>query len=166
MSIAIEVAVFIPVRAALVRIENESRMFVDRLERQLGRDRKRLKDYYSALLRGDGKRSGRRGSEDAVQRKATVTAVQLELRGKLAELDERYAYRLELTPLALVRIDCPSLAVRCRVLRRSAARMYTVYWNPFNKELEPLRCSRCCLSTFSVAFSDEKVAALCASCHA
>lgn len=154
------------VRAGLVRIENESRLFVDRLEGQLGRDRQRLKDYYGALLLGDGKRSGRRGVvEDAAQREAKVTAVRMELRRKLAELDERYACRLELTPLALVRMDCPALAVRCRVQRRSAARMHTVYWNPFSKELEPLCCSRCGMSTFSAAFSDDKVVPLCPSCR-
>ncbi|MFH0982550.1 MAG: hypothetical protein V2A79_13580 [Planctomycetota bacterium] len=154
------------VRAALGRIETESRAFVERLEGRRGRDRKRLQDYYGALLRGDGKRSGRRGAdEDAARQEANANAVQLELRRKLAELDERYACRVDLTPRALVRIDCPALAVQCRVLRRSAARMYTVYWNPLSKELEPLRCSHCGISTFSVAFSDDKVAALCAPCH-
>ncbi len=154
------------VRAALGRIQDESRAFVERLEGRLGRDRKRLQSYYGALLRGDGKRTARRGAgQDPAQREAKVKAVQLELRRKLAELDERYACRADLTPLALVRLDCPALAVRCHVLRRSAARMKTIYWNPLSRELEPICCSRCGISTFSVAFSDDKVAALCASCH-
>jgi len=154
------------VRAAFSRIQSESRAFVERLEGRLGRDRRRLHDYYGALLRGDGKRSGRRGTEeDAAQKEAKVKVVQLELRRKLAELDERYACRVDLTPLALVRIECPALAVQCHVLRRSAARMCTIYWNPLSKELEPLRCSHCGISTFSVAFSDDQVAALCASCY-
>ena len=154
------------VRAALRHVESESREFLERLEGRLGRDRKRLQDYYRALLRGDGKRSGRRGhEEDAAQKEAKVKAVQLELRRKLAELDERYACRVDLAPLGLVRIDCPALAVQCHVLRRTSARVYTIYWNPLSRELEPLRCSHCGISTFSVAFSDDQVAALCASCH-
>jgi hypothetical protein len=154
------------VRAALTQVRHESRAFLERLEGRLGRDHKRLKDYYGALLRGDGQRFGRRGGEvDTTQREAKAKAVQLELRRKLAELDERYACHVDLTPLALVRIDCPALAVKCQVFRRAAARMHTIYWNPLSKELEPLRCSNCGISTFSVAFSDDKVAALCVSCH-
>ncbi len=153
------------VRAALARIRSESHAFVERLEGRLGRDRKRLQSYYSALLRGDGRRSARRGAEeDAARKEAKVKAVRLELHRKLVELDERYACRVDLAPLAMVRLDCPVLAVQCHVLRRSAARMKTIYWNPLSRELEPLRCSHCGLSTFSVAFSDDKVAALCGSC--
>jgi hypothetical protein len=156
----------VAVQAALSRVWHESRAFVERLEGRLGRDHKRLKEYYNALLRSEGHRSGRRGAEeDAARKEAKIKAVQLELRRKLAELDERYACRVDLTPLALVRIDCPALAVKCHVFRRAAAKMHTIYWNPLTKELEPLCCSRCGISTFSVAFSDDKVAALCASCH-
>ena len=154
------------VRAALAHVQIESRPFVERLEGRLGRDRKRLQEYYRALLRGDSKRTTRRSAEqDPVQRKAKIKAVELELHRKLAELDERYACRVDMTPLALVRMDCPALAVRCHVLRRAAGRMYTVFWNPISKELEPLCCSHCGTSTFSLAFSDDKVAALCAACR-
>jgi hypothetical protein len=153
------------VRAALGHLQVDSRAFVERLESRLGRDRQRLQDYYRALLRGAGQRSARRGAgEDSAQRAAKVKVVQLELRRKLAELDERYACRLDLTPLALARTDCPALAMRCHVLRRSAARMITVFWNPLSKELEPLCCSRCGVSTFNLAFSDDKLAILCTSC--
>ena len=154
------------VRAALGRIQVDSRAFVERLEGRLGRDRKRIQDYYRALLRGDGKRSARRSApQDPAEREAKVKAVQLELRRKLAELDERYACRVDLTPLALVRTDCPALAVRCHVLRRSAGRIITTFWNALSKELEPLCCSHCGISTYSLAFSDDKVAALCAACQ-
>lgn len=154
------------VRAALGQVETGSRAFVERLESRLGRDRKRLQDYYRALLDADDRRPVRRGVEpDPARKQAKAQAVQLELRRKLAELDERYACRVDLTPLGLVRLDCPALAVRCQVLRRSATRMYTIFWNPLSKELEPLGCSRCGVSTFGLAFSDDKVAALCSSCR-
>jgi len=152
-------------RAALARIELDSRPFVERLEARLERDRKRLQGYYHALLRGAGKRQARRGrEEDPARKEARAQAVQLELRRKLAELDERYACRLDLAPLALVRTDAPALAVRCHVLRRSTAGMITIFWNAITKEIEPLCCSRCGLSTFAVAFSDDKLALLCAAC--
>lgn len=154
------------VRAALDRLYHDSRAFLERLEARLGRDRKRLQDYYRALLRGDGKRSTRRSAEeDPAAKEARTRAVQLELRRKLAELDERYACRVDLAPLGLVRLDCPALAVKCHVLRRSASRTITIHWNPLSRELEPLCCSHCGLSSFNLAFSDDKVAALCAACQ-
>ncbi len=110
-------------------------------------------------------RTRRVPEDDPAQREAKAKAVQLELRRKLAELEERYTCHIDLKPLALVRINCPALAVQCHVLRRSAARIHTIYWNALNKDLEPLCCCRCGASTFSVAFSDDQVAAFCASCR-
>jgi hypothetical protein len=154
------------VRAALGHVHALSRAFVQRVEGRLGRDRQRLQDYYRALLRGDSKRSARRGTAtDWAEQRAKAKAVQLELRRKLAELDERYACRLDLTPLALARMECPALAVHCDVLRRSTAGTFRVFWNALTKELEPLCCSRCGTSTFSVAFSDNKLATFCAACQ-
>lgn len=154
------------VRAVLRRLHGESRAFLDRLEGRLGRDRKRLQEYYRALLWGDRKRTKKQGAAaDPAQKEAKAKAVQLELRRKLAELDERYACRIELTPLAVVRTDCPALAIRCHVQRRSATRWLNIYWNPLGKELEPLCCSRCGISTFSLTFSDDKVAEFCPACH-
>lgn len=154
------------VRAALGHIHSGSRAFVERLEGRLARDRQRLQDYYRALLRDDKQRAARRAVEvDPAQRAAKVKAVELELRRKLAELDERYECRLDLNPLAVVHTDCPALAVHCEVLRRTTAGAITVFWNPLTKELEPLCCSRCGVSTFSLAFSDDKLALLCKACR-
>jgi hypothetical protein len=154
------------VRAALQEVHRESRAFLERQESRLARDRKRLQDYYRALLWGDRKRTKKQSAEnDPAKREAKQKAVQLELHRKLAELDERYACRVELAPLGVVRTQCPALGVRCRVQRRDAVSYVTLYWNPLSKDLEPLACSRCGVSTFSLAFSDGQVAELCGSCR-
>jgi len=154
------------VRAVLRHLDPQSRPFVERLEGRLGRDRQRLQGYYRALLRDDSRRAARRITEqDSAPKAAKAKAVELELRRKLVELDERYACRLDLTPLALVRMDCPALAVQCHVLRRSAGRTIPIFWNALTKELEPLCCSRCGVSTFTLAFSDDRLATCCASCQ-
>lgn len=154
------------VRTTLRHLGLQSQPFVERLEGRLGRDRQRLQDYYRALLRDDDQRAERRVTEqDSASKAAKTKAVELELRRKLAELDERYACRLDLTPLALVRTNCPALEVRCHVLRRSAARTIPIFWNALAKELEPLCCSRCGVSTFTLAFSDDKLATRCAACQ-
>jgi hypothetical protein len=152
-------------RAALARVERDSREFLERLEGRRARDRKRLQDYYRALLRDGNKRPGRHGTEpDDTEREAKAKAVQLELRRKLYEMDERYACKVRLTALALVRLDCPVLAVKCQVLRRAASRVHTLFWNAVRKELEPMCCQQCGGSTFAVAFSDEQVVPLCPAC--
>jgi hypothetical protein len=154
------------VRSALRYLDVQSRLFVERMESRLGRDRKRLHDYYRTLLRDDKKRAGRRVTEvDSAQKAAKAKAVELELRRKLAEVDERYDCRLDLTPLVVVRTECPALAVQCHVQRRSTGRTISIYWNALTKSLEPLACSRCGLSTFTVGFTGDKLAPCCASCQ-
>lgn len=153
-------------QVACARVESASQPFVSRMEAQLGRDRKRLRDYYHALLREDRRRPSRSGLPDEPgKQQAKRQAVELELRRKLAELDERYALRLELAPVALVRLECPALAIQCDVLRKQARRTLTLYWNAVTKELEPVRCHHCGASTFTLAFSGENVQALCPRCH-
>ncbi len=150
-------------RGLMVKIEEKAAQFVLRLETGLRRDRKRIREYYHALLRDETtsrerENSALRGREDKRR------AVELELRRKIAELDERYAIKTVITPHVLVRLDMPVLAVKCEVFRRQARGFHTIYWNPLNKTLEPMRCFRCGESIFSVFFSENDVKPLCAAC--
>ncbi|NQT20443.1 MAG: hypothetical protein HQ592_12105 [Planctomycetes bacterium] len=139
--------------------------FVGRLESRLERDRKRLRDYYNALLREDTNRKRRNtAQDDEDKQRAKRRAVKLELGRKLAELDERYAISAELRPAALIRLSFQTLAVHCDVFRKQARKPLVIYWNPLLKELEPLSCSACGASTFSVAFTNKDVAPLCPVC--
>ncbi|NUQ61546.1 MAG: hypothetical protein HUU20_03595 [Pirellulales bacterium] len=142
--------------------------FVGRMDDRLARDRRRLREYYNALLRETEHKSprGRAKPVEPEQLEAKKRAVQLELRRKLGELDERYAMEAVLKPLVLVRTDLPSLAVDLSVHRKRARRAHTVYWNPITKHLEPVRCSRCGRATFSIAFTDDEVEPLCPTCAA
>jgi hypothetical protein len=149
-------------RRAAAWAEDRAGPFVARLESRLARDRKRLRDYYRALLRDTHVPRG--APEEPQKLEARQRAVELELRRKLLELDERYALKVTLTPLALCRIEMPVLGVVCEVLRKQADRLHMLYWNPALTALEPLACSACGASSFAVAFSDERVEPLCAAC--
>lgn len=140
--------------------------FFDRTDARLERDRKRLRDYYGALAREADKRRARGHEEDAEQVEARKRAVQLELRRKLAELDERYAAQLTLAPLVLVSTKLPALAVDLAVFRKQARRVHTVFWNSLTKQFEPLGCSRCGSGTFAAAFTNDTVEPLCQACEA
>ena len=68
--------------------------------------------------------------------------------------------------MILVRTEVPVLAVDLSVFRKKAQKTHTVYWNPLLKQFEPFCCSDCGESTFTVAFSNEKVEPLCQKCSA
>jgi hypothetical protein len=139
--------------------------FVRRIEQRLERDRKRLQDYYRALSReadGSKRRAATPPSPDEIA--AKKRAVDLELRRKLAELNENYALRAMLRPLAVARVRIPALIVPVAIQRKQAIRNYSLYWNSLLKKFEPLSCSRCRSPTFSATFTNETVDLLCTTC--
>ncbi|MSR60565.1 MAG: hypothetical protein EXS05_23475 [Planctomycetaceae bacterium] len=141
--------------------------FIRRMDGRLARDRKRLEEYYGALLR-ETRSPGRRRSApppDPAQQESKTRAVKLELRRKLSELEERYTMQARIRPIALVRTTIPALAIGIEVQRRSAKRTHTIYWNSLLKQFEPLPCSLCGRSLFSPAFTDDEVAPVCSACH-
>ena len=141
--------------------------FVRRVEQRLERDRKRLHDYYRALLReadGSKRRTNAVLSPDEIA--AKKRAVDLELRRKLAELNENYALRAVLRPVALARVQLPALVVPLVIQRKQAVRDYRLYWNSLLRQFEPLSCSRCRRATFVATFENDTVNLLCAACAA
>jgi len=153
------------VACALPRVQAAADPFFRRMDGRIERDRRRLREYYGALLREADHKKPRGGVQpDPEKTAARKRAVELELRRKLAELDERYAMEAVLEPVVLLRTEIPTMAVDLSVHRKRAVRKHTVYWNPLLKQLEPMCCSRCGRGTFSVAFTDDDVAPLCANC--
>jgi len=139
--------------------------FLDRMDTRLQRDRKRLHDYYHALSReSERKRARGHAQPDPEKLEAARRAINLELRRKLAELDERYAIAAAMRPVVLVRTEVPVLAVDLSVFRKQSLKKHTVYWNPLLKQFEPLCCSSCREGTFAVAFTNETVEPLCPKC--
>jgi hypothetical protein len=141
--------------------------FISRMDGRLARDRKRLEDYYGALLRESRKPARRSAAptSDPAEQESKSRAVQLELRRKLGELHERYTMRARIRPISLVRMTVPALAVNIAVQRKAATRTHTIYWNSLLKQFEPLACTLCRSSVYSLAFSDNDVLPLCAPCQ-
>ena len=149
----------------LPRVQESAADFFRRMDARLAADRRRLREYYGALVR-EAEHKRARGAEqpDPEKLAAKKRAVDLELRRKLAELDERYAMEATLEPLVLVCTEIPVLTVDLLVQRKRAQRKHIVYWNPLLKRIEPLRCFRCGDGAFSVTFTDEQVEPLCIAC--
>jgi hypothetical protein len=147
------------------RVKSLAVDFISRMDSRLERDRKRLREYYGALLReAKGKKPRGGVREEPKQIEAKARAVQLELRRKLGELDERYSMEVTLRPILLIRTEVPVLAIDLQVFRKQSRRKHTVFWNPLLKKVEPLCCSRCNSRTYTVAFTNEEVEPLCAAC--
>ncbi len=147
------------------RLIAESAHFVNRIEQRLERDRKRLQDYYQALSReatGSKRRTAVVPSAEEIA--AKKQAVDLELRRKLAELNEQYAMQAVLRPVVVARVRVPVLVVPVAIQRKQAIREYRLYWNSLSKKFDPLSCSRCRRTTFSARFTNEAVDLLCAAC--
>jgi len=106
----------------------ESAAFVNRIEQRLERDRKRLYEYYQALSReatGSKRRAAVVPSADDIA--AKKQAVDLELRRKLAELNEQYAMQAVLRPVVVARVRLPVLVVPVAIQRKQAIREYRLY---------------------------------------
>jgi len=152
------------------QIQELASEFLGRMDGRLGRDRRRLREYYNALLRESHHKKSRSQKKpdpekpDTEKFEARERAVKLEMRRKATELDERYAMDLMLEPVVLTRMEIPALAIDLSVERKRAKRKHTVYWNPLLKQLEPICCTRCGSGTFSVAFTNEDVDPLCGKC--
>ena len=147
------------------KILNEAVEFFGRMDDRLARDQKRLRGYYGALQR-EAKQTPRRGQAvpDPKQIADKQRAVKLELRRKLAELQQQYAMEAVLQPIVLLRTSIPTLTVEMHVRRTQADRTHTIYWNSLTKQFEPLRCSACGRAGFSVAFTKGDVLPVCAAC--
>jgi hypothetical protein len=157
-------------RAAVVarrRVLGLAADFFQRMDARLARDRKRIRDYYGALLREtDLKKARAHAPPDPEKTAARKRAVDLELRRKLAELDERYAMQATLAPVVVLRTQVTVMAVELSVFRKQAHAMRRAFWNPLLKQLEPIACSRCGEGTLAVAFTNDDVQPLCTSCTA
>lgn len=151
-------------RKAAITAALRASPFLARLEARLERDRQRIREYYGALLE-ETSPARLRVPLDPARLEEKRRAVDVEMRRRLLELDERYALRLRLDPVALVELDMPVLEVELEVLRRPARGSVRVYWNPLRKELEPLACAGCGRNIKVVRF-DEDLRALCPTCAA
>jgi hypothetical protein len=152
-------------RQAALLAQERAAPFVARMEARWKRDRQRVRDYYKALENESTAKAGRaRAGEPNAE--TGSRAVELELRRKLGELDERYAIRAELEPLARLTVDLPVLEVHCEVFRKQSQKERLLYWNPLLTALEPLACGGCGKSIFAVHFTDAAVEPRCAACAA
>jgi hypothetical protein len=155
----------IAVEAAVRCTEERARAFVGRLAVRRERDRKRLRDYYHALLApsGRGRPAPALNLEEVESRRR---AVDQELKRKLDEVDERSHLRLNIQPVALQRLELPAWNLDITIQRRAEIRTMRACWNHLSGGFEPLACALCGQLGKSFFARDADAALLCSRCRA
>ncbi len=139
--------------------------FLQRIDSQRERDRKRLKDYYQAMLKESSSTRKRIQPPTPEELQSQQRAVKSELQRKLGELDERYQVNATLRPVVLAELHLPTMEVDVEIQRKSNKRVFRLYWNSVLKQMEPLGCSCCGQPSWNFWFTNDTVAPLCSTCH-
>ncbi|MCU0568348.1 MAG: hypothetical protein MUF49_17340 [Oculatellaceae cyanobacterium Prado106] len=115
-----------------------------KLERAKARDEDRLKTYYGTMGEEIQRkmRSRQLAGDDASRELARLSATQQELDRKLADLEERYALKVNASLYSVLVIEVPTVHLHCELVRKKIKRPITAVWNPFTKIIEPLRCEK------------------------
>ena len=99
--------------------------------------------------------------EEQERELARVNATQLELKRKIKDLDERS--RLEVTAelhSALI-VWLQTVQINCQLIRKKQKRDIVAVWNPYQKKVEPLRCSQSNNPVTRFYLSDQSAKIIC-----
>jgi len=113
-----------------------------KLGRAKVRDEERLRAYYGTISSEiRHKINAKQLTEEAKNKEELrLAATEGELARKLADLEQRYAIQIDANLYSAMVIYLPTLHIQCELVRKKAKRIITTIWNPFTKNLEPLRC--------------------------
>lgn len=106
-------------------------------------DEARLSDYYHNLEKDLQSRLKNASVERRASLQDKLTAVQTERAHKLADLDERYQVRINLSLLNLLIIQQPKLIHPLQIANRATTIDVRAVWDPLLRQLEPLHCQVC-----------------------
>ena len=129
---------------ALQWVEKEITPWRQSLGRKLSRDEKRIEDYYGAIvseIRAKIRKKQLEG-EDKEKELARIKATKTELGQKLADLRSRYQLNITAQLHSVLVIWLQTVHVECQLIRKKYQRSVTVIWNPYLKQIEPLRCEK------------------------
>ncbi|MEC4813995.1 MAG: hypothetical protein SAK29_12085 [Scytonema sp. PMC 1069.18] len=131
-------------RTSAQLVQSDLENWLSKLARAKARDEDRLKIYYNTINQEINNRIQSRHleGEDKEKELARMSATNKELERKLADLQERYALKVEASLYSVMVIHLPTVHIQCELVRKKIKRIVTAVWNPFTKLIEPLRCER------------------------
>lgn len=140
--------------------------FKDRMNLRYRRDIANLEEYYTDLRREmiEGLERSGLSAQAAADRREKIALLPEELARKKNDLLKKYAIQVDLRLCNVLWIKTPVVKVLYRFHIGTERLTLPIYYNPVVKALEPLVCSRCGTSTFSICFSPAR-RPLCAQCR-
>ncbi|MDJ0594298.1 MAG: hypothetical protein QNJ72_30705 [Pleurocapsa sp. MO_226.B13] len=125
-------------------IERELIPWRQKNQRQLQRDEKRITEYYQDIIReikGKIKKRNLEG-EEKERELARIEATKLELKRKLFDLHERSRLLVTAQLHSALIVWLQTVHINCQLIRKKQKRDIVVVWNPYQKQVEPLRCEK------------------------
>jgi len=147
-------------------IRRELADFSKSLNRRLQRDIARLSEYYESLMTEIRRKIARRNlaGKEREDEESRIRATQMELERKIVDQREKYAMKISVEPVNLMRIFMPVMAVNFEVRFRKAAREIPLVWNPLTKDFEAQNCQGCVIGLYHFYVCEEKLHTVCADC--
>jgi hypothetical protein len=135
------------------------------------RDRARLRAYFGALdneMRGqlESLRGRGAGSNELSAREHKLAGLGTELERKLRDLALRYVLKVEVTPIAALRVAIAVRRASIRLRRKQTERTLVVHYCAATRAIDPFACDACGASTYAFAACDTKLHLLCPTCEA
>ncbi len=153
-------------RQAQQIIRHELADFQRSLRRRLQRDVSRLNEYYQSLIDEIRRKIARRQLEgkEREDQEGRVRATELERNRKIADVHAKYAVKVEMEPISLLRLNLPAMVVTAELRCRKLSRETSFIWNPLLKEFEAAPCESCGAELYAMQLCEEKLHLLCRDC--
>jgi hypothetical protein len=123
-------------------IERELNPWRQKNQRQLQRDEQRISEYYQDIIGEIKAKIHKKGlsGEDKERELARIKATQLELKHKIKDLYERSRLQVTAQLHSALIVWLQTVHINCQLIRKKQKRNIVVVWNPYHKQVEPLRC--------------------------
>ena len=144
-------------------IERELLPWRQKNQRQLQRDEKRITDYYSDMIgeiKGKIKKRNLEG-EEKEREKNRIEATRMELKRKLFDLHERSRISVTAQLHSALIVWLQTVHINCQLIRKKQKRDLVVVWNPYQKQVEPLRCEKSNNPVTNFYLTDESAQIIC-----
>ncbi len=153
-------------RQAHQAIRSELADFQRSLQRRWQRDVARLNEYYQSLIEEIHRKIAKRQLEgkEREDQEARIRATELERGRKIADVRAKYAIKIEVEPVSLLRINLPAMVVTAELRCRKLSREVLLVWNPLLREFEGTPCEHCGAELYAMQLCEEKLHLLCRGC--
>ncbi|MDJ0567755.1 MAG: hypothetical protein QNJ53_01800 [Pleurocapsa sp. MO_192.B19] len=144
-------------------IERELIPWRQKNQRQLQRDSKRITDYYSDMIgeiKGKIKKRNKMG-EEKEREKNRIEATRMELKRKLFDLHERSRISVTAQLHSALIVWLQTVHINCQLIRKKQKRDIVAVWNPYQKQVEPLRCEKSNNPVTNFYLTDESAQIIC-----